>query len=297
MKRSLIVLISALTLVVLMALLTGCTSECDHKFSDEWTSDEATHYHKCTNEGCDAKKDAEAHVWGDAVTTKEPTCTEYGIATRTCIVCEATMDEPVAKKMHEYKDTYDFDDNNHWRQCKNCDSRLTFNHDFKVPGYDAESHWNSCECGAKGNVEAHTWDEGFTNPNATVTYTCTNSACKASVTGADPNHSHNWKDGEIIQQPTCTVPGVQALTCACGGESSKSIPVIAHSFSAGEYQKNDNYHWHRCECGANPTDADKIPHDFGTEYTVVGEYKVDTCVCGQEKKEIQQGYIDPDGWT
>ena len=142
MKKNLVVLLSALTVVLLVTLLSGCTSECDHKFKEDWTFDESTHWHACTNEECNAKKDSEAHIWGDAVTTKEPTCTEFGIATRTCIVCEGTMEEPVAKKAHEYQDDFGFDDNNHWRQCKNCDSRLTFSHDFKVPGYDAENHWN-----------------------------------------------------------------------------------------------------------------------------------------------------------
>ena len=297
MKKRLIVLVSSLTLILLVTLLSGCTSECDHKFKDEWTSDEFSHWHACTNEECKTKKDSESHVWGDAVVTTEPTCTEYGIATRTCIVCEATMADPVAKKAHDYEDDFKFDDNNHWRQCKNCDSRLTFDHDFKVPGHDADNHWYNCECGAKGDVEAHTWDEGVAAEDATITYTCTNALCKAKMTGSDPNHTHKWIQGAIITQPSCITPGLRELLCGCGGKSDETIPVTSHSFTYGDYQKDDNYHWRKCECGTSPTEADKTPHDFGTEYTIVGEYKVYTCVCGQEKKEIQSGYIDPDGWT
>ena len=97
MKKRLIVLVSSLTLILLVTLLSGCTSECDHKFKDEWTSDEFSHWHACTNEECKTKKDSESHVWGDAVVTTEPTCKDAGVTTYTCGSCGKTYTEEIAK--------------------------------------------------------------------------------------------------------------------------------------------------------------------------------------------------------
>ncbi len=75
--------------------------EQEHKWREEWTSDEAQHWHEC--EVCQRKKDEEEHTWDDGKVTKPATCAEKGVKTFTCTVegCEATKTEEIKAKGHK----------------------------------------------------------------------------------------------------------------------------------------------------------------------------------------------------
>ena len=57
-----------------------------HEFSNEWSSDENNHWHKCTVDGCDMKSDFEEHKF-QWVVDKEATTTEKGSKHEKCTVC------------------------------------------------------------------------------------------------------------------------------------------------------------------------------------------------------------------
>ena len=68
-----------------------------HEFSNEWSSDENNHWHKCTVDGCDVKSDFEGHKF-QWVVDKEATTTEKGSKHKECTVCdskEAAVEIPV----------------------------------------------------------------------------------------------------------------------------------------------------------------------------------------------------------
>lgn len=68
-----------------------------HEFSNEWSSDENNHWHKCTVDGCDMKSDFEEHKF-QWVVDKEATTTEKGSKHKECTVCgskEAAVEIPV----------------------------------------------------------------------------------------------------------------------------------------------------------------------------------------------------------
>ena len=85
-----------------------------HNYSDTYTVDkEAT----CTEAGSQSKHCTECgaidessvqeikatgHSWDDGVVTTEPTCTETGVKTYTCTVCDETKTESIAKTAHQY---------------------------------------------------------------------------------------------------------------------------------------------------------------------------------------------------
>lgn len=62
-----------------------------HDFDGEYSIDKENHYHKCKN--CDAKKDVEAHVFGEWVKEVAPTIEDYGVtAHKDCTVCARHFD-------------------------------------------------------------------------------------------------------------------------------------------------------------------------------------------------------------
>ena len=61
-----------------------------HSFSEEWTADDASHWHACTEEGCSKRDSFGSHMW---TSTRElissPTCTSPGEAAYVCVICGA----------------------------------------------------------------------------------------------------------------------------------------------------------------------------------------------------------------
>ncbi len=302
MKRSFNLLPAVLVVLVLTLALTSCDlfgggeKECEHIFGDTYDITAEGHVYACENDCGETR--TEPHHYGSAETVTPSTCTTPGVGEETCIICEHKKEVPLELAAHVYKETLDHDDTNHWRQCANCDNKSAVaEHKYTVHGHDSENHWFTCECGAKGSVTAHTWSDEI-HDNGTMTRTCTDETCKFVLEDVDdPNHTHTWTDGEITKPATCTATGTQAQICACGAVGEKTLDMIHHSFTSGEFQKNDTHHWQNCVCGKAAADEDKIPHNFGTDYVTEGNFKVYTCECGQEKREPVSGYIDPEGWT
>ena len=63
-----------------------------HDFKTEWSSNNENHYHECKN--CDAKKNIEAHVFGEWIKEVAPTVDDFGImAHKDCMVCGKHFDK------------------------------------------------------------------------------------------------------------------------------------------------------------------------------------------------------------
>ncbi len=63
-----------------------------HDFKTEWSSNKENHYHECKN--CHAKKDVEAHVFGEWKKEVAPTVEDYGVmAHKDCTVCARHFDK------------------------------------------------------------------------------------------------------------------------------------------------------------------------------------------------------------
>lgn len=85
-----------------------------HTYSEEWTSDDDYHWHAATC-GHDVEvKDRAEHAWDSGEITTEPTCTETGVKTYTCTVCDATKTETVSATGHTYSDKWSYDEDYHW---------------------------------------------------------------------------------------------------------------------------------------------------------------------------------------
>ena len=58
-----------------------------HDFTGDWKKDGSSHWHACTENGCDVTQDMDAHTYGNWEVEKAATKTEDGVKVRSCDVC------------------------------------------------------------------------------------------------------------------------------------------------------------------------------------------------------------------
>ena len=86
-------------LLVVCLLLSACVglTSCSHKcsFEEKWTTNEASHWHACTDKSCTNVSDRADHVWDEGEITKKPADEADGEKTYTCTTCGYTKIETV----------------------------------------------------------------------------------------------------------------------------------------------------------------------------------------------------------
>ena len=123
-----------------------------------------------------------------------------------------------------------------------------------------------------------------------------------TVTKVDSNHLHQYSDGDIVKEATCTSEGYKLKKCGCGAEELERIPKKAHNWVENGHQDatctKDGYTEYKCSaCGA--TKHDNIISATGEHhFTVVKEvvaptytsegYTIYKCAnCGEtEKRDV-----------
>ena len=131
-------------------------------------------------------------------------------------------------------------------------------HDFSEDWTtDEDSHWHDCECGEKSDESEHTGGEP----------TCSEKAkCEICDTPYGELDKENQVGETIIKdavEPSFDAPGYTGdIYCQdCGEllEKGMEIPQLhRHEFSE-EWSKNEDSHWHDCECGEK---SDEEEHTF-----------------------------------
>lgn len=114
-----------------------------------------------------------------------------------------------------------------------------------------------------------------------------------TVTKVDSNHVHQYSDGSIVKEATCTSEGYKLKKCNCGAEELERIAQKAHSWVENEHREatcvEDGYTEYKCSaCGE--TKRDIISATGEHHFTVVKEvvaptytsegytiYKCETC--------------------
>ena len=209
-KKALLV---ALCLMFSLSLFAACDHT--HTAGSEWKSDATNHWHVCTD--CGEVVDSAAHTWNEGEVIEAATCNKEGSMKYTCTVCSATKTEPIEKTAHVVGD-WQFDKNNHWHVCTDCDETV--------------------------DSAAHTWNEGEVieaatcNKEGSMKYTCT--VCSATKTETIEKTAHvvgDWKFDKNDHWQVCenceavvnkaahslTDNGNGQKVCDCG--YSEAIPV------------------------------------------------------------------------
>ena len=207
------------------------------------------------------------HNKGEWTTVKEPTCTEKGEKKLYCTDCDALLDTEeipakghteVTDKGHEPTCTESgLTDGSH---CSVCNTILTEQEVIPAKGHTPYLNWETIKnptciahgekvryCSVCGEV-AETMNIDVTDHQPVIDEakeaTCLNSGltegshCSVCHTVFVTQQviqpkGHDWDEGEIISNPTCTTTGEKLYHCKnCGQTKSETIPIRGHKPSA-----------------------------------------------------------------
>ena len=71
----------------------------------------------------------------------------------------------------------------------------------------------------------------------------------------DEEGPHDWDNGKVTTQPTCTNAGKKTFTCnECGRKKTEQIDATGHSWKQ-EWNSDETHHWHECANGCDAKDA------------------------------------------
>ena len=125
------------------------------------------------------------------------------------------------------------------------------------------SHWQECECGEKGEVKDHTWNEGI-----------------------------------VILEPTIESFGKKLFSCTiCGKNKEEAIEKLTHEHTFSKsFTYDDENHWYECECG----EASEVAHHEFTWVTkreatcTLTKVEEGNCICGF--KSTRESEVLPHTW-
>ena len=159
-----------------------------------------------------------SHTYGNAVITKQPTCTSEGTKTKTCTKCNATVTETIPKASHKYADTV---------VAPTCTTNGYTLHKCSVCGTSYKDSTTNATGHSYGNSVVT--KQPTCTSEGTKTKTCTK--CNATVTETIPKASHKYAD--TVVAPTCTTNGYTLHKCSVCGTSYKDSTTNATGHSYG----------------------------------------------------------------
>ena len=207
------------------------------------------------------------HNKGEWTTVKEPTCTEKGEKKLYCTDCEALLDtEEIPAKGHTevtdigHEPTCTESGLTDGSHCSVCNTILTEQEVIPAKGHTPYLNWETIKnptciahgekvryCSVCGAV-AETMNIDVTDHQPVIDEakeaTCLNSGltegshCSVCHTVLVTQQviqpkGHDWDEGEIISNPTCTTTGEKLYHCKnCGQTKSETIPIRGHKPSA-----------------------------------------------------------------
>lgn len=164
------------------------------------------HVQLCGRSGCKTVMEFEAHIAGEEVIFKAPTCEEKGYAKTECTVCHSHMSGRVLEPLkHDFGGEWKYKGTSHWQECQQ-------------PG-----------CTAKGNEAGHTFTEAVLAAptcaaEGTMEYKC--EICGYTHTASIPVDANNHTPGQPeITPATCQTTGMTVTKCA-GCEKVLSVEPI-----------------------------------------------------------------------
>ena len=178
----------------------------EHSFAEYFNATHTAHWHRCLNEGCEAKGSYAEHTPAE----DDGDCTTPIL----CVHCSWGIVE--ANDSHISED--DDGDCSTPITCIYCDYVFTegINHDFEdVFSATHTAHWYACQnegCEAKDSYAEHTPDED--DGDCTTAIRC--SVCKWTLVEGNAEHSHDGDDGDCTTELKCNVCDVIIIEATPG---------------------------------------------------------------------------------
>ena len=153
------------------------------------------------------------------------TCTELAVCTK----CGESYGELAE---HNYGTVFSHNDEQHWKECACGEKTEVANHEF-VPGEIIEeatctkegTQLYTCVCGESKTeilpIKTHTYSTTYSYDENEHWFEC---ECKDKKDVA----SHNFVEGEITKEATCSEPGIQLYNCICGATKEVELATVPH---------------------------------------------------------------------
>ena len=188
-------------------------------------------------------------------------CTEKAVYYKSCTVCglsskgtasEATF-ESGSVLGHDWGAwTQNSDGSSHTRICKRDANHRE----------NGTCSGGKATCTAKAKCSTCNAEYGETNPNNHAgtlgewQSDGNNHWKEYSCCGAEADRGpHDWDNGQVTTQPTCTNAGEKTFTCnECGRKKTEQIDATGHSWKQ-EWNSDETHHWHECANGCDAKDA------------------------------------------
>ena len=196
----------------------GCgVADHEHSFEEVWSTDESSHWHACTQDGCTVTKDLNAHSFGE----DNATCETCGyVRTITCqhdfgtYLCDENQHWKECRKPgcstvtargehvlsrsnhngvityycqscfkyrthdHNFATEWSTSGTHHWKQCYVDNGYCNFISDYEEHDYGSETGTTCVTCGYTRTICGHTYSEGFNSWDETGHWReCTNPVC------------------------------------------------------------------------------------------------------------------------
>ena len=258
---------------------------------DDWQSNEDRHWKEYSC--CHAEAESAEHSWGNGTVTKKATCTEPGVKTLTCSVCQREKTEDVAATGHSYgTPTYT------WIGTRCTATRVCANDATHVDTETAEAvvtvtQEKTCVLDELSKYEASFTNTAFAKQTKTdektadaTGHTWTPATCTTpktcSVCSATEGDAlgHSWGKWTVITPATEDAEGTERRVCRNDGShrQTRAIPKL----TPADCSMGDD-----CPlCGFGDLDSGAWYHD-GVHYCL--------------EKGLMQGFSDglfrPDGET
>ena len=229
-----------------------------HTYSEEWSYGSEYHWHDstcCTGNRTEKIK----HTWDEGVVTTLPTCTENGVRTLSCTVCEAKKEESIRKNGNEHS----------WSEevtvtPPTCVERGYTTHTCERCGDTYKDNYT--------DTVAHTYTDAVTNPTCVTqgytTHTCT--VCSDSYIDSYTNTLEHYYRTQVMS-PTCTRQGYTRHFCVNGCKDeyrTDYTDTIPHSYKtvvkapSCTYGGYTTYTCSVCKYTYNGDYTERTEHDY-----------------------------------
>lgn len=229
------------------------------------------------------------HSWMEG-SVVEPTCTEAGVLTSICTLCNETKDQTLPATGHAFDTLKKVDGQSHAAVCTICGAEESRAHSWdagsvtKEPGCtESGEKTYTCPCGEtkKETVASggHIFGE-WTKNDKTHSRSCTGCTKTESA-------NHSWKE-EVIRKPTCKEGGNTRKTCTVCGYSVNELTdkLKDHTYEndcdpecdvcgakrnashkyGNSWSRDASGHWHECtKCGEKVDFKKHYPGPAATE--------------------------------
>ena len=292
-----------------------------HTYSDEWSSDDASHWHAATC-GHSVKSDVAAHIWNNGEVAKAPTESADGEVKYTCVTCgkEKTEILPKLVHTHTYSDEWTSDEYLHWyaSTCEHNNKANIAAHIWSSgvvtePAAEGKDGILTYKCAVCGYIKTeiipklehvHTYDDKRSSDDDTHWYAAT---CGHDVK-ADVS-AHTWDSGTVITEAAEDKEGEIIYKCSiCKKEKSVVIPMLEHEHTYKKEWSSDPYiHWHETTCNHDEK-IDISAHIWGESIVRIpateestGELLFTCVICEAQKVEeipkLEHFHTYADTWS